>query len=77
MVHDEATIEHFKEQIKEQLGFKEVFFEKQVTEDLYYRTRDNNGIEDRIRIKPQIGTAFSWFQNAWRPIKGFKFGEFR
>ncbi|TYS63753.1 hypothetical protein FZD47_09540 [Bacillus infantis] len=65
-------IEDIKDSLKENLGFKEVVFQKVVAEDLYYTAYDSRGIEDRIRVKPQLGTVFTWIQGNWTLVKGFK-----
>ncbi|MBY6088498.1 hypothetical protein [Priestia flexa] len=72
-MYDEKRIENIKNSLKEDLGFKEVVFQKEVAENLYYTAYDSQGTEDRIRVKPQSGTVFTWIQGYWRPVKGYKF----
>jgi len=72
-MYGEKEIEDIKNLLKRDLGFTEIVFQKEVAEDLYYTAYDSNGIEDRIRVKPQLRTVYTWVQGNWRPVKGYKF----
>ncbi|MFD1349895.1 hypothetical protein [Oceanobacillus caeni] len=71
-MYDEKRVEDIKNVLKRDLEFFELVFQKEVAEDLYYTAYDNKGIEDRIRVKPQLGTVYSWVQGNWRLVKGYK-----
>lgn len=54
------------------MEFKEIAFQKENVEDLYFIAFDNKGNKDGIRVKPQVGTVFMWSEGRWNHIKGFK-----
>ncbi len=71
-MYDEKRVEDIKNVLKRDLGFYELVFQEEVAEDLYYTAYDNKGIEDRIRVKPELGTVYTWGQGNWRSVKGYK-----
>ncbi|UOE55108.1 hypothetical protein [Cytobacillus oceanisediminis] len=68
----EKRVEDIKNVLKKDLGFYELVFQKEVAEDLYSTAYDSKGIEDRVRVKPQLGTVYTWVQGKWGPVKGYK-----
>lgn len=71
-LYEQMRIENIKYSLKNDLGFNEVEFQKEVSDDLYYFAYDKNGVQDRIRVKPQLGTVYTWIQGGWRPVEGYK-----
>ena len=71
-LYNEKKIEKIKNLLQKDLEFKEIVFQKENVEDLYFIAFDNKGNKDGIRVKPQLGTVFMWSEGRWNYIKGFK-----
>ncbi|MFJ7745105.1 hypothetical protein [Peribacillus sp. NPDC097295] len=72
-MYDEKRVENIRNLLKRDWNFKKVIFQKEVAGDLYFTAYDSKDTEDRIRVKPQLGTVFTLVQGDWRQLKGYKF----
>lgn len=71
-MYNAKQLDAFTTIIKKDFGFNNVEFDKEIDGDFYFYCYDLQGKRDRIRIKSQMGTVFTFFQGQWKQVKGYK-----